>query len=465
MQDDDGSGAPPPPGREPSGSTPADRAPQTADDAAATAPAGAPAPDEPATGAPTAGPPTADEPATGTPTAGEPPAGAPATTPRAGSRRAPAPPVYERVPSWLVTGSAWGWRLLVLLVGAVAALYVLTTLSLVTLPIVIALILATLCVPPARALERFGLPPAAAALMVVGGGFVALGGLVAALTPAFVTQVQDLEPTVLEAVDTLFDLLEDSPLGWDREEVFGFVDQGVEALQQRGGEVAGQVISGAALVVQGVAAFALAVVLLFFFVKDGEQIVGWFIARSPDAHRDTIRAVGRRAWAALAGFVRGTAAVALIDAIGIGVGLAVLQIPLVLPIAALVFLGGFIPVIGAFVTGMLAVLVALAAGGVQQALIVLAIVVAVQQLESNVLQPVIMRRAVSLHPVVILAALTAGAALVGVVGAFLAVPIAAVVSAVGNELRLRAERDAVSEPGAPQAPIGPPEEPVPTDEL
>ncbi|MFA9431183.1 AI-2E family transporter [Egicoccus sp. AB-alg2] len=393
---------------------------------------------------------------------------------------AASPPERDRVPSWLLTVSAWGWRLLILLVGAAAILYVLTTLALVTLPVIIALILATLCVQPARALERRGLPRAGAALVVVGGALLAIVALIAALTPPFVTQVQELRPTVLEAVDTLFELLETSPLGWDRDEVVGFIQQGTEALQERGGEVAGQVLTGAAAIVQGVAALVLALVLLFFFVKDGEQIVAWVIARSPADHRDTVRAVGRRAWAALSGFVRGTAAVALIDAVGIGVGLAIVGVPLVLPIAVLVFLGGFIPVIGAFLTGLLAVLVALAAGGVQQALIVLAIVVAVQQIESNVLQPVIMRRAVSLHPVVILGALTAGAALIGVIGAFLAVPIAAVLSAVGNELRLRAEAAAEVDPAsdaAPDAaagadteppgdaPLGPTDAPVPTDEL
>jgi putative heme transporter len=198
--------------------------------------------------------------------------------------------------------------------------------------------------------------------------------------------------------------------------------------------------------VQGVAALVLAVILLFFFVKDGAQLVDWMIARTPDQHRETARAVGRRAWTALTGFVRGTAAIALIDAVGIGIGLAIVGVPLVLPIAVLVFLGGFIPVIGAFITGMIAVLVALATAepdaAFQTALIVLAIVVGVQQFESNVLQPVIMRRAVSLHPVVVLTVLTAGAALIGILGAFLAVPIAAVAAAVGNELRLRNEAEA-----------------------
>jgi putative heme transporter len=372
-------------------------------------------------------------------------------------------PELARVPSWLASSAAWAWRLLVLLAASSVVLWLLIRLYLVSLPIILALILATLCVPLARALEARGVHRTASAAIVVIGGLIALGGVIAALTPAFIAQVQELRPTVVDAVDQVFDFLE-SGLGWDREEVMGFLEQGVEAAQERGGELAGQVAAGAAVAVQGIAALTLAVVLLFFFVKDGEQIVAWILSRTPPAYEDTMRAVGRRAWTALAGFVRGTAAVALIDAIGIGVGLAIVGVPLVLPIAVLVFFGGFIPVIGAFVTGLLAVLVALAAGGFQQALVVLAIVVAVQQLESNVLQPVIMRRAVSLHPVVILAALTAGAALTGVVGAFLAVPIAAVASAVGNELRLRHEAATVGV-GADDDPMGPPQDPVETDEL
>jgi putative heme transporter len=163
--------------------------------------------------------------------------------------------------------------------------------------------------------------------------------------------------------------------------------------------------------------------------------------------------------------VRGTAAIALIDAVGIGIGLAIVGVPLVLPISVLVFLGGFIPVIGAFITGLIAVLVALATAepgaALQNSLIVLAIVVGVQQFESNVLQPVIMRRAVSLHPVVVLSVLTAGAALIGILGAFLAVPIAAVIAAVGNELRLRSEangqdppEDPGPDPASPEPPSG-----------
>jgi putative heme transporter len=364
-----------------------------------------------------------------------------------------------RVPSWLETGAAWMWRLLVLIVGAAAILMVLTRLYLVSLPIIVALILSTLLVPIARALERRRVPNMLAAVIAVFGSLAVFSGFIAVLTPAFVDQVQDLGPTVTEGVDQFYVFLEEN-FGWDQEEVLGLLDQAVAAITEQSGEVARQVVSGAAIAVQALAAIALALVLLFFFVKDGEQIVDWMIDRSPNTYTETIRAVGRRAWTALAGFVRGTAAVALVDAIGIGVGLAILDVPLVLPIAVLVFFGGFIPVIGAFVTGLLAVLVALADGGLQTGLIVLAIVVAVQQFESNVLQPVIMRRAVRLHPVVILAALTGGAALIGVVGAFLAVPVAAVVSAVGNELRLRHEASTIGGEAAPAGGTGGAPEPA-----
>lgn len=347
-------------------------------------------------------------------------------------------PELQRVPSWLSSLTAWTWRILIVIIGVAAILYVLVRLYIVTLPIIVALILSTLCVPLARRLERHRVHRAVAASIVVIGGLGVVSGVIAALTPPFVREVQKLGPTVNQAIDTLLAFLEDN-FGWDRAEVMDTINAGLDTLSEQSGQLATQVWSGAAIAVQTLTALVLAIVLLFFFVKDGRQIVDWIIARTPEIHEETVRAIGRRSWIALSGFVRGTALIALVDAIGIGVGLAILGVPLVLPIAVLVFLGGFIPVIGAFVTGLLAVLVALATGGFQQALIVLAIVIGVQQLESNILQPIIMRRAVALHPVVILAALTAGATLIGVVGAFLAVPIAAVMAAAGNELRLRHE--------------------------
>jgi putative heme transporter len=353
----------------------------------------------------------------------------------------PRRPELARVPSWLATMAAWTWRLLVLLIGLAVLVVVATQLALVTVPVIVALILATLAVPPARLLERAGAPPALAALVVVVGGLALVVGGVAALVPSFLEQVRDLGPTVRDAAQQLLDWIENGPLGIDRDQLTDLGTQVLEGLQAQGGAVATGALSVVATLVEGVLALILALILLFFFVKDGDRIWGWIVDRSPDDHRPTVLALGSRSWEALAGYVRGTATVALIDAIGIGVGLAIVGVPLVLPLAVLVFIGGFVPIVGAFVTGLLAVAVAFAHGGGTMALIVLAIVVVVQQVESDVLQPVIMRRAVPLHPVVVLAVLTAGAKLVGIVGAFLAVPIAAVISAVGNELRLRHEAE------------------------
>ncbi|MEX2328089.1 MAG: AI-2E family transporter [Nitriliruptoraceae bacterium] len=355
-------------------------------------------------------------------------------------------PEIRRVPSWLTTLAAWTWRMLVVLIGASALLYVLVRLYLVTLPVLVALILATLCVPPTRWLEKHRMHRALATSIVLFGGLAVVGGVFAALTPSFVREVQQLGPTIGEAFDTLLLFLEEN-FGWNRDEIMQMAEEGLAQLSEQSGQLATQVWSGASIAVELITALLLAIVMLFFFVKDGRQIVDWIIARTPSPYEETVRAVGRRSWTALSGFVRGTAIVATADAVGIGIGLAIVGLPLVLPIAVLVFFGAFIPVIGAFVAGMIAVLVALATGGFQQALIVLAIIIGVQQLESNVLQPLIMRRAVNLHPIVILAALTAGAALIGIVGVFLAVPIAAVAAAAGNELRLRHESNTTrSEP-------------------
>jgi putative heme transporter len=348
-------------------------------------------------------------------------------------------PEVGRVPSWLATWAAWSWRLLVVLLGASVLIVVATELALVTVPVILALILATLAVPPARVLERIGAPPAIASLVVVLGGFVLVVGGVAALVPSFLEQVRDLGPTVRDAGIRALDWLETGPIGIDRDQLADLGNQIFEGLQAQGGAVATGALSFVASLVEGILAVILALILLFFFVKDGERIWAWMVARTPDAHRPMVVALGRRSWEALAGYVRGTALVALIDAVGIGLGLAIVGVPLVLPLTVLVFVGGFVPVVGAFVTGLLAVAVAFADGGGGTALIVLAIVIAVQQVESDILQPTIMRRAVRLHPVVVLAVLTAGAKLVGIVGAFLAVPLAAVASAVGNELRLRHE--------------------------
>jgi putative heme transporter len=327
--------------------------------------------------------------------------------------------------------------------------WLLTKLLVVSLPLIAALIVSTLAVPPARWLESKGLKPGMAAGIVVIGGLAVIIGVLVALTPSFVDQLSELGATLRQAWADVLTWLETSPFNYDREQVEALLASIGEAATSNGGSLAAGLLTGAAVVVQLLAGLVLLIVVLFFFVKDGEDIVNWFLERTPPRHRDTVVATGRRAWIAMSGYVRGTALIALIDAAGIAVGLIVLRVPLVAPLTLLVFLGGFLPVVGAAAAGLVAVLVALAVGGPAKALLVLAWIVVVQQVEGNLLQPTIMRRAVALHPVVILVALTAGAALAGIVGAFLAVPVAAVVAAIGNELRLRAEFASESGASAP----------------
>ena len=365
----------------------------------------------------------------------------------------------DAIPDWLETAAGWTWRLLLLLIAGLAVLWLLARLLVVSLPIIIALIVSTLAVPPAQALRRRGWRPAAAASLVVIGGLVVIVGTLAILTPSFVDQLTQLGPTLQDAYHDVLTWLETGPLGYDRAQVEQLVSNLGDAVSSGGGSgVVSGVLSGAALVAEGVTGLILAMILTFFFVKDGDQLVQWFIDRTSPAYRPSLRAVGARSWAALGGYVRGTATIALIDALGIMIGLLVLQVPLVAPLTLLVFLGGFLPVIGAFIAGLVAVLVALAAAGIVKALLVLGVILLVQQIEGHLLQPVIMRRAVALHPVVILTALAAGAALAGIVGAFLSVPIAAVVAAAGNELRMRAEAAREGGPGGVDdpAPLGEP---------
>lgn len=346
-------------------------------------------------------------------------------------------PRISPVPVTLDRSAQWSWRLLVIGATVYFGLILLARLSVVMLPVFIAIVLATLCVPPAQRLQRRGVPDGVAAGIVVIGGLTAIVALLAALAPGFVEEIGRLRPTVEDGIDSLLVQLEG--FGYDRDRLDDLLEQARSQLSGSSSAILSGLAGGVAAALSGLAGIALLVVLLFFFVKDADDITGWMVSRLPDQHRDAATAVGSRAWQALSGYVRGTAAIAAIDAIAIGIGLAIIGVPLVLPLAVLVFLGAFLPVVGALLAGLIAVLVALADGGLQTALIVLVLIIAVQQVEGNVLQPMIMRRAVALHPIVVLTALAVGATLAGIVGAFLSLPIAAVLAAVGNELRLRSE--------------------------
>jgi predicted PurR-regulated permease PerM len=212
------------------------------------------------------------------------------------------------------------------------------------------------------------------------------------------------------------------------------------------GSLASGALTTAATVGEVFAGIVLALFTLFFFLKDGRSIWLWLVGLFPRDSRAYMDEAGRRAWRTLISYVRATAAVALVDAIGIGIGLAVLGVPLVIPLAALVFLGAFIPIIGSFLAGSVAVLVALVAVGPIKALIALAVVIAVMQLEGHVLQPLLLGRAVHVHPLAVVLAIAAGLLVGGIFGALIAVPTVACANVAGTYLSRRHEGPRPPEP-------------------
>jgi predicted PurR-regulated permease PerM len=260
-------------------------------------------------------------------------------------------------------------------------------------------------------------------------------GLVGAIAPSVGDELDDVGSSAKEGFDDVVEYLAESPLRLSKAEVDNYIDQAGEQISANREKITAGVVSGAAKAVEFVTEFFLTLVLIFFFIKDGPDMFRWFESQFPSRNRRHVRAVGERAWAAIGAYLRGTAIIALVDAILIAVTLIVVGVPLVAPLAVLTFFGAFFPLIGAVAAGVVAALVALVTNGPFDALIVAGAILVIQQVEGDVLQPIVMGKAVRLHPVAILLALTAGAILAGVVGAFLAVPVAAVGASVGNYIK------------------------------
>jgi putative heme transporter len=326
------------------------------------------------------------------------------------------------------------WSLLGLLLVAAAVGYLLSLVPLVVVPLVLALFPATLLSPVASRLRQVGVPAALAAIMSILLAFLLIGAVVGAMVPLVASQAPELAESAAGGIDELETFLQDGPLGLE----FGGVDELLELVQEQIGEagaVAPQAFAAVAVAFETIAGILLLFVVLFFYLKDGRRLAEGVTSLVPARHRTRVRRLTDRSWDTLGSYFRGQMLVAFVDAVGIGVGLLILGVPLALPLAVLVFFGGLFPIVGAVVTGALAVLVALADQGLVVGLIVLGLVLAVQQLESNVLEPVILGRAIHLHPLVVLVSITTGAVLLGILGAFLAVPVAAVIAEIVADLR------------------------------
>jgi predicted PurR-regulated permease PerM len=326
-----------------------------------------------------------------------------------------------------------------LVIGAtvVAALHVAARLRLVVLPILLAVVLATFLVPPVRWLKDHGWRDGPAAFTVLVTALIAFFGVFALLAPVAAGEFSEIDVSVALSVDTVQGWVRDTPLPVSSAEVADAIDRLQQQLSASIDTLTRRLVGGALVALEVATALLLTVVVLFFLLKDGERIWGWLVGLVPSARRDDTRAAGHMAWDAVAGFVRGQTLVAAFDAVLIGAALAVIGVPLVIPLAVLTFFGAYVPVIGATVTGLLAVLVALAAEGPVDALAVLGAILVVQQLEGNVFGPVVVGRAVDVHPLAVLLGVTAGGVLAGLIGVMLAAPTVAAGGAVLRYVRSR----------------------------
>ena len=354
-------------------------------------------------------------------------------------RRPPEEPVDDDgrpdVPPILRKLAAWSWRLLVVLTAAGLLLYLLIQLKVIVVPVIVALFLATLLVPLVRWLEARGWRHIWAVLAVFVGAVLVLAAIIAGFVPLISNELDTLRQRADEGVAEVQRYIASRPFGLSEEDLNRYLDQARQRFTENSSGLTRGAVAGVTVVGELITGLILSLFLTFFFVKDSERFTRWILDFAGRDRAPHLREIGHRSATAVSGYLRGQAMVGLIDGVFIGIGLAIVGVPFVVPLAFLTFVAAFLPLVGAVVAGALAALVALVTKGVAAALIVVAITLAVQQLEGHVLAPLLLGRAVALHPVVIILALAAGSILGGIIGAFLAVPIAAVVTAVGTYLR------------------------------
>ena len=335
-------------------------------------------------------------------------------------------PERPAVPAALRQAGAVGWRVLVLLVLGWLALQLLVRLRLVVVPVIVGLFLTAMLLPPVDWLRDRGWPSAAATAAVLLAAVLGLAGAGYLLAVQVIPQLGQLSSQVSDSVDELQGWLVSGPIGLSQAQLLDLLERAQQELRERSDMLVQRALGWTTLLLELVAGALFAVVLAFFFLKDGPRMVDAALARVGGDPGRRLRAAGRRAWDTMGGYLRGVAVVGVVDGALIGLALVLLGVPLALPLAVLTAVGAFFPIVGAVTAGTLAALVALVSKGPVTALVVVSVTVLVQQLEGNLLQPVVMGRSLDLHPVVVMVALAVGGVLGGIVGAFLAVPVVAV---------------------------------------
>ncbi|GAC77909.1 Predicted PurR-regulated permease PerM [Gordonia malaquae] len=316
-------------------------------------------------------------------------------------------------------------QMLLVLAFLYALMVLLAKFWVVLLPVILAIVVSTVLWPPVRWLRGKGVPAAAATVLVVLLGLGVVAGVIGLIVPSIVDQAPELANSAVDGVKKVQDWAQGPPLNVGDEQISSMVDEITDKLQKSASTIASGVFNGVGVATSALVTLFTTAVLVFFFLKDGPRFIPWLNRTMGVKHGAShIGEVLMRMWNTLGGFIRTQAIVSFVDAALIGIGLLVLNVPLAGVLIVITFIGGFIPIVGAFVAGALAVLIALVSVGLTKALIVLAIILVVQQLEGNVLQPWLQAKSMDLHAVIVLLAVTLGGSLYGITGAFLAVPAA-----------------------------------------
>ncbi|GAB3548276.1 AI-2E family transporter [Arthrobacter tumbae] len=336
----------------------------------------------------------------------------------------------EDVPYALRIGAAWAWRVGLILVVSAAVLWLMSRISLLVIPLMIAGLLSSLLTPAVAFLRKRKVPGGIAVTVTVLGFLLAVAATLSLVGQQLAVGFASLWGEALAGIQQVQDWLSEGPLHLTSSQIDGFIDEVANAVDNNSGVIVSGALSFGSGAGYFLAGLLLTVFALIFFLHDGDTIWRFIAGLAPRRARAAITGAGRQGWTSMANYVRVQILVAFIDAVGIGLGAAIIGVPLVLPLTVLVFLGSFIPILGALFTGMVAVLLALVANGWVNALVMLGIVLLVQQVEGHILQPFVMGRAVSLHPLAVVLAVAGGSLIAGVAGALFSVPLLAILNTV-----------------------------------
>jgi len=344
---------------------------------------------------------------------------------------------HNRVPGWLQTGAAWSWRLLLLATALYLIARVIGVLYIVVVPCTAALLLTALLQPLTARLRRAGLPGLAATWGTLLIAALVLGGIVLLVTNRVSADYPTLVDETRHTTTQVESWLSGPPFHIKSSNVQNALNNIPGYLSKHKALVEGTVVTGGKIAAEFFGGLVLMLFVMFFLIKDGERIWAWLIGALRPETAERVNRAGHAAWLAVVYYMRGTVVVAAIHAVVIGVTLFIMGAPLVIPLAVLVFLAAFVPLVGLLVAGTLAILVTLAAKGWVAAVILLGVLIIEDQLEGHLLQPQVVGRVIRLHPLAVILSLAVGGVLAGIVGAVVAIPIVAVITRAVPELRRR----------------------------